>query len=56
MSQEREAFRTAEEARADVTRPGRSAGTADVVRRLVDAAVYRETHRDEPQPDTARPR
>ena len=56
MSDEREAFKAAQEARADVARPGRSVGSTDIVRRLVDAAVYRATHDAEPAPEPdARP-
>jgi hypothetical protein len=44
-----ENFKASKEARAGVVaRAARPAGHADVVRRLVDAAFYRETHRAVP--------
>ncbi|HEU5108480.1 MAG TPA: hypothetical protein VFT95_07975 [Micromonosporaceae bacterium] len=48
---ERENFAASEEARRDVlSRAGHTPTSGDPVRRLVDAAIYRETHHSTPPP------
>jgi hypothetical protein len=50
---EAEKFRASQEARADVVSgAGRSGTHVDPVRHIVEAALYRETHRAEPAPST----
>lgn len=51
MMNEKENFQAGEEARRDLlARAGHTPTSGDPVRRLVDAAIYRETHRAEPAP------
>lgn len=57
---EKEDFRATKESLAEVvSRAGRRTRSDDAMRRLVDAAFYRETHRAKPVPprekDTAPP-